>query len=382
MNRMIGDKKALARNSMRPRFAARTCLYRDLKQRVSDFFDETGQTRQGGLAGKALIMLGWFALSYAAMLLVGTIELRLAAAVSLGAAAAGVGFNIFHDANHQGFCRGKTRNDIIAIFCCLLLGPSRFLWQQKHQVFHHRFTNLHAWDDDIETRGSLRLSPDQPHRPWHRLQTFYWPVIYAVATVEWFFFKDFKQYFTGRLNPYLDLPRMTPAQHAEFWLTKLVYVAGFVALPVWVLGVWPALGALALFHVVFGLILTSVFQLAHMNDVAEFPHLAVDGRTVEEEWAVHQLRTTADFAPDNSLATWYFGGLNFQVEHHLFPGVSHRHYPALAGIVAQTARDHGLAYNVYPSWRAALRGHVNNIALHSRPSGNGMTGREAPDTVK
>ncbi len=327
--------------------------------------------------GKALIMLGWFALSYTTMLLAETIEMRLTAAVSLGAAAAGVGFNIFHDSNHHGFSRSKACNDTTAIFCCLLLGPSRFLWQQKHHVFHHRFTNLHAWDDDIETRGSLRLSPDQPHQPWHRLQPFYWPVIYAAATVEWFFIKDFKQYFTGRLNPYLDLPTMTLAQHSEFWLTKFVYVVGFVALPVWVLGVWSALGALALFHVVFGLILTCVFQLAHMNDVTEFPHLSADERTVEEEWAVHQLRTTADFAPDNVLAAWYFGGLNFQVEHHLFPGVSHRHYPALARIVAEAARDHGLPYNVYPSWRAALRGHMNNIGRLAHPSGNGVSNREA-----
>jgi linoleoyl-CoA desaturase len=357
----------------RPTFAADTGFYRDLKQRVAGYFEETGQSRTGGLIGKALVMLGWFFASYAVVLLAETSVIRIAAAASLGAAAAGVGFNIFHDSNHQGFARGKARNDAIAIASCLLLGPSRFLWTQKHHVFHHRFTNLHAWDDDIETRGFLRLSPDQPHRPWHRLQLVYWPLVYAVATFEWFFMKDFKQYFTGRLNPYLDLPRLSPAQHAEFWLTKLVYVSAFVALPVWLLGPGPALGALAVFHVVFGLILTSVFQLAHMNDQAEFPHFAADGRSVEEEWALHQLRTTADFAPDNRFAAWYFGGLNFQVEHHLFPGISHRHYPALARAVAATAREHGLAYHVYPSWRAALRGHINNMARLAHPTPRGAT---------
>ena len=344
----------------RPVFAGDSGFYRDLKQRVAAYFAETGQARTGGLAGKALVTLAWFAASYAVFLAAETTPLRLVAAVSLGAAAAGVGFNIFHDSNHQSLVRGKSGNDAIAIATCLLLGPSRFLWQQKHHVFHHRFTNLHTWDDDIETRGFLRMSPDQPHRPWHRLQLFYWPAIYAVATLEWFFVKDFKQYFSGKLNPYQDRPQMSPAQHAEFWLTKGVYIAGFVVLPIWLLGPGPALAGLLVFHLVFGLILTAVFQLAHMNDQAEFPHVADDGRTVEDEWAAHQLRTTADFAPENPVALWYFGGLNFQVEHHLFPGVSHRHYPALARIVAETARAYGLPHHSYPTWRAAIGGHLRD----------------------
>lgn len=310
--------------------------------------------------------LVWFSVSYTALLFVDSTLFRLLAAASLGAAAAGIGFIIFHDATHGSFTRNSFWNGAIAIACCMLLGPSRFLWMQKHHVFHHRFTNLNTWDDDIETRGFLRLSPDQPYRSWHSLQVLYWPLIYGVATIEWFFVKDFKQYFAGRLNPYLDLPPMSPIQHLEFWLTKLVYFAAFVAVPIRVLGLWPALAALSMFHVIFGLILTSVFQLAHMNDHVEFPHVSADGYSVEEEWAVHQLRTTADFAHDNRLAAMYFGGLNFQVEHHLFPGISHRHYPALARIVAETTRDYGVPYHVYPSWCAAVLGHIKIISRLAR----------------
>ncbi len=350
----------------RPRFEADSGFFKELKRDVSAYLADGNVSAPKPFIGKASLFVVWYLVSLVVLLATDLILVQVVAAVSLGLSAAGIGFNVFHDANHGAFPIGRRANQAVAIFCCVLLGASRFMWHQKHHVFHHRYTNLHTWDDDIETREFLRLSPDQAFRPWHRYQFIYWPALYAMATIEWIYIKDFKQYFSGRLNPYLSLPKMSAAEHWEFWITKTVYLLVFVVMPIAVLGFWPALLATLVFHAVFGLVLTSVFQLAHMNDLTAFPDLTEDGQSVEDEWAMHQLRTTADFAHTNWFAAWYFGGLNFQIEHHLFPSMNHKHYPAIAKLVAEAANRHGLPYHVYPTWGAALRGHIRSIGQLAR----------------
>lgn len=350
----------------RPRFDPDSGFFKELKREVSRQLADGSVSGSKPFLGKVVLIIAWYLLSLVVLLATDLTVVQIIASVSLGLSAAGIGFNVFHDANHGAFPISKRSNETIAILCCVLLGASRFMWHQKHHVFHHRYTNLHTWDDDIETREFLRLSPDQPFRPWHRFQFIYWPVLYAMATIEWIYIKDFKQYFSGSLNPYLSLPKMSAAEHWEFWMTKAVYVSAFLVLPIAALGFWPALLATLVFHAVFGLVLTSVFQLAHMNDLTAFPGVADDGLSVEDEWAMHQLRTTADFAHENRFAAWYFGGLNFQIEHHLFPSTNHKNYPAIAKLVASAAERHGLPYHIYPTWGAALRGHIRSIGRLSR----------------
>jgi len=359
--------KELSR-SHRPVFLTDSGFHRVVTDRVTAYFQDVAGPRTGGITGKALFMLAWFAASFVIVLLTENAGLRLTAAVSLGIAMAGVGFNIFHDANHQTFARTKSLNTIIAIACSALLGFSRFHWHQNHHVFHHRFTNLHAFDNDLNARGFLRLAPDEPFRAWHRFQWLYWPAIYAATTLEWVFVKDFKQYFTGRLNSGVAIAHLTPSQHVEFWLSKLAYLALFLGLPIWLIGPMSAVAVFVTTHLVFGLILTSITQLGHVNGNTEFPHVSNDDPKLEDSWAIHQLRTSADFAPNNRIATWYLGGVNLHVEHHLFPGVCHRHYPTLSRIVEATAREHGLPYNVYPTWRAAIAAHAHILAQLSKPA--------------
>ena len=73
------------------------------------------------------------------------------------------------------------------------------------------------------------------------------------------------------------------------------------------------------------------------------------------------METTVDFAPRSRLLAWYLGGLNFQVEHHLFSRVCHIHYPALAPIVKQTAREHGLPYHHNGTFLQAVGSHARTL---------------------
>ena len=123
---------------------------------------------------------------------------------------------------------------------------------------------------------------------------------------------------------------------------------------------WQVIGGWLLMHAASGLTLALVFQLAHVVEGPAFPQ-PDEHLTIEESWAIHQLRTTANFAVGSPLAAFLTGGLNQQVEHHLFPRVCHIHYPALAPIIRQTAAEFGLPYLEQPTFGAALASHYRTL---------------------
>ena len=90
-----------------------------------------------------------------------------------------------------------------------------------------------------------------------------------------------------------------------------------------------------IFHYGSWFVLSLVFQLAHTVEHTAFPVPAEDTGKLEDEWAVHQIKTTASFATNNKVVSWLVGGLNFQIRHHLFPKISHVHYPAINKIIKQ-----------------------------------------------
>lgn len=314
----------------------------------------TGDPRlQRKAAFIALLFLG----SYALLLSVHSIWLQLPLCVVCGLAACAIGLNIFHDACHGSLSTSPRVNRAVAMGACMALGASRYLWVYKHHVLHHRFTNLYGWDDDLEPRGWLRFTPQQPWHLRYRGQHRFFVLLYLFNTIEWFFIKDFVQYFTLRINPHQRIPAMSSAEKLEFWACKAIYLAVFVALPFAVMAPARALALLIVFHFTFGLTLTLVFNLAHLVEEAAFPRPDGDPVTVREEWAAHQMRTTVNFANRSRMWNWFSGGLNHQIEHHLFPLVSHTHYPEISRTVRRAAGEHGLPYMELKTYRAALASH-------------------------
>jgi linoleoyl-CoA desaturase len=111
-------------------------------------------------------------------------------------------------------------------------------------------------------------------------------------------------------------------------------------------------------NITMGLTLSLVFQLAHVVEKTEFEVAEEKPKVIDTEWAIHELRTTANFAPGNKIVSWFVGGLNFQVEHHLFPRVSHVHYAALSKIVKEHCDQFGIPYHTYPKMRQAVASHI------------------------
>jgi len=338
-----------------PRFAPRSDFWTEVRALVSEHLaleathgrPSIGDPRAIGQA--AMILIG-SALSYGALLSATNLLGTLLAALCFACASAAAGFCIFHDANHGTLFRRPHLNLVTARGCSVLLGPSRHLWVHKHG-HHHRQPNVYGWDDDLESRGVLRLSPRCPWQSRFRRQELKALLFYGVNTIEWLFWKDFHCLATGRLNQWQDA-NFDGHQRAEFLICKALYIFLVVLPPFLILPLTWAISAFILFHLVLSWALALVFQMAHLT-----PGMDFDGVYPGDDWAMHQVRTTADFATGSRMATWLTGSLNHQVEHHLFPNVAHTHYSGLRPIVCAVAQRHGLECHDLGSLASALAQH-------------------------
>lgn len=279
----------------------------------------------------------------------------------LGCGCAGVGFNIMHDAAHGSYSENTRINTFFA-YSLDALGASSYFWDKKHNITHHTFTNTDH-DDDINTAPFLRLYYGQQWKWWYGFQGLYVWVLYACEYILWVFFFDFKKYFKGRVS-HTRIP-MNTKQKIFFWSVKVYYLSVYFGIPMYVVGPEKALIGYFVMASMCGIVISIVFQLAHIQEKSSFPvpkQTKQEGVSViENEFYVHQLQTTANFATQSRLVSWLLGGLNFQIEHHLFPKISHVHYPALQKIIQDVCRKYDIPYHHYPTLLDAFESHVRQI---------------------
>jgi linoleoyl-CoA desaturase len=241
-------------------------------------------------------------------------------------------------------------------------------WKMQHNVLHHTYTNIAGLDEDIDTKLALKLSPHGKTTKAHRYQWIYAFFLYSILTLYWGLLKDLVQYIKYKKA---GMNRQSAVKNT-WWLVrtsavKLLYFGVFIFLPI-ILGmpVWQAIAGFLVMHAVSGWILSVVFQLAHVVPDTYFPQPDSEGR-IPYSWAEHQLRTTMNFSRQNKLLSWYVGGLNFQIEHHLFTKICHVHYPAISEIVKQTATEYGVPYYEKRTFGEALRAHIQFLRLQGVP---------------
>jgi linoleoyl-CoA desaturase len=342
-------------SSILPNIRTGTPFHRDLQKRVADYFRATGASRKGDLRlwTKTALMLAWLAGSYLGFLLLaqGT-WLTVAFGVSMGLAVAGIGFNVQHDGNHGAYSARPFVNGLAAVSLDLL-GGSSYLWRHKHNFFHHAYTNLTRYDDDVDVGPIARLTREQPRYDVHRFQHIYMWILYAGVSAKWQLVDDARQFWTRKINGH-SFRAPNRRETALLLSGKLLTLLWIGVIPFASKGLAITLVFFAACHATTGLVSAVVFQLAHC--VVEAHEPTVD-RSSELDWARWQVESTVNFAPKAAFLTWYFGGLNYQIEHHLFPTVSHVHYPALSEIVRGACADHGIRYVAQPSMAAAIRSH-------------------------
>ena len=351
-----------------PKFVSgKQSFHVELKKRINDYFESTGKSLTGNsnLYTKAIVLITAFLFLYIHLVFFTPLAIvAILECIVLGVIVAGIGFNIMHDGAHGSFSKYKWLNNAAA-FSLNVLGGSSFMWNMKHNVIHHAYTNIDGVDDDIDIQPWLRLATTQKRRGMHRYQHIYFWILYSLLYILWVFVLDYNKYFKGKIGS-TSLKKMTVSDHIVFWSFKVLFLGLFIALPIYMVGFTAWLFGFLVFSLVTGFVISIVFQLAHTVEHTQFPVPQESTGKLEDEWAIHQLKTTANFAPKNKFLSWMIGGLNFQIEHHLFPKISHIHYPALRNIIKQSCIEFGIPYIEYPKMRHAVVSHVQYLKQMGR----------------
>lgn len=341
-----------------------------VKKRVNAYFSENNLSKfaNAAMIRKTVLLFALYFGAYG-LIISGVLPLwgMWAMCLLMGLGMAGIGFSVSHDALHGAYSANKTVNRLLGLSFDLL-GANGYMWKITHNVIHHTYTNIQGHDEDLEVAGFIRLSPHTEHQAIHRLQHFLAFPAYSFATFFWVFIKDYKYFLQRDLGPYKD--KKHPAgEWAILLVTKLVYYTYIIALPLLLLEItwWQFLIGFFTLHISAGLTLGVIFQLAHVVEDTAHPLPRADD-TIPEHWLVHQMETTADFAQSNRFLCWYIGGLNFQIEHHLFPRICSVHYPAIAGIVRQSALECGVPYHCYETFGDAVGSHYRTLKRLGKPN--------------
>ena len=338
-------------------FADDNAFYTELKRRVGLHMINNNRRERDcpRMYLKTAIILTVFVASYVLLVFVSSNWLQaLPLAVVIGFAIAAIGFNIMHDGSHHAYSNKGWLNKL-AVCSLDLIGGSSYFWHWKHVVFHHNYSNIYEYDTDIDLGALGRLAPQSRRRGIHALQHWYFWFLYGVLAIKWNLYDDFSVAIRGRIGEH----RYRPLQGSElviFFAGKLVFFTIAFGVPL----LFHSAGVVVLFYIliafVAGIVMSVVFQLAHSVEEASFPQPQTPGQ-MDKPWAVHQVETTVDFARNSPAACWLLGGLNFQIEHHLFPRMCHINYPFIAPVVEETCRNFGIRYNVHDSFSQGIMSH-------------------------
>ncbi|HEY4651326.1 MAG TPA: acyl-CoA desaturase, partial [Pontibacter sp.] len=334
-------------------------FFATLRKRVDAYFQDNNLPKSGNatMVIKSAVLLLAYVIPFVLLLAFQpSLVISLLLWAIMGVCLAGIGMSVMHDGNHGAYAKSKTVNYLMG-HSVNLVGGSAFNWKLQHNILHHTYTNVVDMDEDIEDRLALRFSPHTKVKFFHKLQWIYAFGFYGLLTLYWVLLKDFVQ-FAGFVKNGVNTNsrRENTIAMAKIVVMKVLYFFAMLVAPTLIFGI-PFLHILLgflLMHFIGGIILSTVFQLAHTVEGTSHPLPNANG-TIENDWAIHQLNTTANFSRNNKWLSWYVGGLNFQIEHHLFPRICHVHYPALAEIVRETAAEFNIPYLENKTFFSAVR---------------------------
>jgi len=333
-------------------------FHSELRRRVDEYFNRTGRRQRDCpemYLKTAIVLLAFFGAYFGLVFVAITWWQGLGLAILLGLTMAAIGFTIEHDGGHQSYSDHQWVNRAMAMTMDLI-GGSSYVWHWKHDVTHHTYVNITGHDVDIELGFIGRLSPHQEHLSFHRWQHFYlWP-LYGLNVIKWQLYDDFRDVILGRIGS-RRMPRPTPLGWVYFIGAKLVFFALAFAIPLMRHSTLSVIVFYVATMFTAGIVVSVVFQLAHCVEEAEFAVPGENSTLMENSWAIHQVETTVNFARHSKLQSWFLGGLNFQIEHHLFPRICHVNYPQISRLVEETCREYGVAYRQHPTFRLGLLSH-------------------------
>lgn len=339
-------------------------IYRQIRDKAALHFAQHGNNRRanGFFWFKIGVMVVVGAVSYSFILTSTGFGGLLLGYLFLGFALLLISMNMGHDAAHHAVTGDVRTDDRLFRFVFALQGLSGYLWQIRHNHSHHVLPNVHEHDSDLELGGLIIFDRHDVAKPMHRYQHLYAPVLYLFASLVLFFYQDYEM-LERRKHGNLRIGRIPAREWTRFALAKVIHLGFYIGLPLYfsVSGHWEVLTAFVLMHFSLSLFMMFTFVISH--HVEEVPYvLPVFGNIVDDAWVHHQIVTTIDFNEKSRFANFIFGGFNLHVAHHLFPEVSHVHYPALTKIVRETLVENGCVdwYKSFSFWQGC-RSHLNHL---------------------
>jgi linoleoyl-CoA desaturase len=341
-----------------------TAFAAELKKNVHAYFKANNLSMKATwrFYTKAIVMLSFYIGSFVLLLTTSIpVWVSILLVLIMGIGEAGIGMSIMHDGAHGSVSKKDWVNKLFAS-TIVLLGSNAINWKIQHNMLHHRYTNIYGFDQDILTKGIIRLSDHAPLKPYHRYQFIYAFFLYGLMTLSKLV-ADFKQLFLFNKEGIMEEQRIKLRKElVKLIVIKSIYLMIIVGLPLFVTDFkwWQILIGFSIMHITAGIIMSAIFQMAHVVIGAQQP-LPDENNIIQNEWHVHQLCVTVDFAPNNKLLSWYAGGLNFQIEHHLFQYICHIHFKAIAPIIKRTAQKYGYDYQVNSSFSKAIKSHIKRL---------------------
>jgi linoleoyl-CoA desaturase len=338
-----------------------------LKERVEDYFKSNHKSRHANFhmyLKTAFYVLGWIGFYCAVISQQFSEPMMLLMMAAIGFFMAGIGFNVGHDAIHGSYSTSSRLNKIMSSGF-ELVGASAYTWRIRHNMLHHSYTNIKGADGDLESISLMRFCIRPGRKKYHAYQHFYAPLLYSLTSLVWVFSKDYRHMAEERRLQ--RLKRKPPLSvYVALFSFKFLHYFLFLILPIFILKIafWKVLVGFLAMHLVAGFMLAIVFQLGHCVEGPSYYTYPDDG-TIKTPWAEHQLCTSANFG-EHPLTTWICGGLNFQIEHHLYPNVCHVHYKAISKIVKATAKEFKLPYYDHGNFIKGVASHLRTLKYFGR----------------
>ncbi|EOI3551849.1 fatty acid desaturase [Cronobacter turicensis] len=271
--------------------------------------------------------------------------------------------DVNHDASHQTFTRSRFWNAFISRAVTISTGIEPVYWRARHVSFHHRYANIEHYDLDTEENGILRQTPFQRWRGWMRFQHLYWPLV-AALSLSWI----------GIVFDWADRLGRTPLQAERllpgvrgwgaFIFSKIAHLTLMLGVPIMAgHNLWMVAGVYLLIQMCASLLVVFLLLGTHWAGTTFYQAPEGESQQMTHGWYHHNFTTACDWLTPRRWQEAFTGGLNYHLTHHLFPGWHHRHYPALARIVARLAQEHNLPYRCisYRELRAAQRAFLTQM---------------------